>query len=386
MASIILFATLVGFKVYFGIFAAIGTCLVILVEMLKTFSHFSKGSFLKRVQLTLKTHFIHILFVALFAIISAFIYFPVNKASGGLFYAPLAWPKLFLGSDALDFRLWWLRQQVYEANHNVPGMLLLTATAIFICLVSVYGTRLLGFFCWQRIAKHISLQLYVFFFPAIILFTLFGLFTLQTSGLFNVFNFFAVATVGLGLFSAIICHELWQSKKILSRIALGLLVIVTLPRSLNEIYLILNKYATNHYDYIFSFQEIEALQAIKNKTPQNTVIQSSLYNENDRYTPYVSFFSDRSTYLSGDRLLETHNQPFENRKAGLIFIFDAADSYEFAQRVTQRKIDILYLVKRSNHTEDLHFPISSSYWYTLFENDGALVIARKDQPSIDVHK
>jgi hypothetical protein len=374
LLSIIFFSTLVGFKVYFGIFAAIGMSFVVALQFLQSLFYPSKKPLLKKLAKAVSAHRFSFFMIGLFALLSAVIYFPTNKSSGGLFYAPLEWPKLFLAQDALDFRIWWLRQQVYEAHNNTRGIFLLNSLAVFICLVSVYGTRLLGFFRWKKIASQISWQLHLFFLSGIIIFTLLGLFTLQSSGLFNVFNFFSVAAVGLSIFSAVICYNLSQSKKVFSYFLLAIIVLITLPRSFHEIFSIYKKYADNKYDYIFTFKEIEALQIIRKNTPQDAIVQSSLYNENERYTPYVSFFSDRRTYLSGERLLETHNQPYKERVEDLRYIFNSHNYEELDLRARDKGINILYLVKRSTHAEDLSFTLQKDNKSILFENDTAVVL------------
>src|SRR5260221_8897115 len=156
-------------------------------------------------------------------------------------------------------------------------------------------------------------QIYLFFFPPILLFTWLGLYTLQVSGLFNVFNFFAVAAVGLSLFSAFLLNEAWSSKKRILKILVILFVVVTLPRPIFEVVSRVQAYATNHYDQMIPNEEVTGLVLIQKQTPANTVVQSELSNENDQKAPYVSFFSNRPTYLSGTGLLASNNRPVADR-------------------------------------------------------------------------
>src|SRR5579859_3194881 len=233
----VLFGCLVGFKVYFGIFAGLG--LVFL-----TFAKIGKHVWTARKSFHWKTVFGKIwheekfffLMVGVFVVMSALIYFPVNKGAGGLFYSPLEWPKIFLGKDNIDWEVWWQRKMIYEAANNIPEIVLFDLIAIFICLVSVYGTRLVGLFPPRKLIRSLGWEHIAFLWPPSILFIFLGLYTLQNSGLFNVFNFFAVSTVVFALFAAFVMGELQERREKWTKILLVLVIVLTLPRPIHEVF------------------------------------------------------------------------------------------------------------------------------------------------------
>ena len=69
--------------------------------------------------------------------------------------------------------------------------------------------KLLKFLGWEKV---------LFFIPGLFLFHFLGLYTLQTAGGLNVFNFFVVGTVVLSLFSSFILGQLSESKKIFIKV------------------------------------------------------------------------------------------------------------------------------------------------------------------------
>lgn len=373
--TIILFATLAGFKIYFGIFAVLGFCLVVFGQLIQSFISSPNKKWLVKTQKTFHKHQNELFFLILFGIISAAIYFPANKSSGGLFYSPLEWPKIFMGPDGLNFREWWLRHQVYDAAHNYRNIIILDVGAIGICLISIYGTRLLGFLNWKKMIKLLGWEVYLFFFPTMLVFTWLGLYTLQHSGLFNVFNFFAVASVGLSLFSAFILDELQSSSKRIAHLCLIVFVILTVPRPLYEVVSISQAYLNNQSSQLISRSEIAALESVQQHTDPKAVIQA-YNNETDQKTPYVAFFANRSTYLSGDGLLTSHNQPIEDRIQGLKYLFGAHSSSELAARAKEKNIKLIYLHKVPTIASDLPYPIQNEDFRVLFENDQAKVLER----------
>ncbi len=376
--SVTLFATLAGFKIYFGIFAAIGVCLVVFGQFVQALFSQPKSNILQKVLATFQQQRFAILGVALFAVAAALIYFPANKSAGGLFYSPLEWPKIFMGPDGLNFREWWLRHQVYEEYHNLRNMIALDLFAIVVCLVSIYGTRLIGFLRWRKNIQQIGWEMYLFFFPGILFFTWLGLYTLQRSGLFNVFNFFAVASVGLSFFTAFWLGKLGESKNFLSKVILTVFVCLTLPRPLHEIFSLSQAYATNHYDLIIDNQEIEALRTIQNSTSATKIVQAHFNNENDRKTPYIAFFSNRSTYLSGEGLLASHNQPVDSRLLELKKMFLSPNGEAFTRSAKEKNISFVYLLKKNGQVDGISFPIDTQQLHPFFENDRVKILERSE--------
>lgn len=374
MVCVMLLAPLVGFKVYFGLFAAIGFTLIVIWKIILALYRSLKNKIsFKSIVSAIKSEYSALILLISFALLSAAIYFPPNKGAGGLFFAPLEWPRLILSPSSLDLEGLWLRRQVYNAAGNFKVVLAYDALAIIITLISIHGTRLLGFIPNKKLYKNLHLDGILFFFPSIFLFTFLGFYTLQHSGLFNVFNFFVVSIVVLSLFAAFPLAEVTMKKNFWAKVFIVIFILTTVPRVLFEI----TQLATveKRADYkLISNDELEALTYLRNHTDFDSVVQSHPMNYLDSDTPYVSFFANRSTYFSGGGLLATHNQGTEERKQIINDIFVLRNAQDFANKLREYNIHFIYLLK--NKDQELLFQPLPLYLTTFYENNTVLVLKR----------
>lgn len=374
IVTILLFASLVGIKIYYGIFVILGLGLVTLFILITSVvKQIREHGVITSVYRTVVREKYLIISGVVLCIISSLIYFPVNKNAGGLGWYPLEWPKIFLGKDVIDGEGWWLRMQVYQSAHNVLGVFVFDSIAILISLVCIHGTRLLGVLPRRDLYKKISWEMIVFFFPGIIIFHILGFFTLQTSGGLNVFNFFVVATVVLSLLSGMVLDRYsFSLKKPVITAFLIIVVFVTIPRVVFEVTANI-KAALNpkNNSFLVSKDELDAFSFIRQNTPHDSIIQSHPENAQDYITPYVAFFSDRLSYLTGVNLQETHNQPLKERESKLKEVFSSKVPIDFFGQARAAGINLLYL--RKVDEERLIFPIDNDLITKLYENDSVVV-------------
>jgi hypothetical protein len=376
LLSVLFFAPLVGFKVYFGIFAALGFTLVVLGKIVVGFIKAKKErTFLKKSSSIIQKESVSVFLLLLFAAIASAIYFPPNASSGGLVYYPLEWPKLFLGQHNLDLREWWLRMQVYEEAGNIRNIIIYNTFAAIVGLICIHGTRLIGLFPHKNLFKLLGWQHMVFFLPGIILFQILGLFTLQKAGSFNVFNFFVVSTTVMALFTAYLMYALSQKKRIWATALVLVVVILTVPRAFYEINASAKTILTNTGGIITS-QELEALDYIRSNTPSNAIVQSHPMNKLDSMTTYVAYFSGRDAYISGIMMIESHGQPTDPLEQNLSKIFSLTDAKVFADEAKKAQIQYLYLHKTPE--QRLNFRVESSQFVKRFENNDVIILEIKD--------
>ncbi len=262
--------------------------------------------------------------------------------------------------------------QFYDANRNYIGIFILDFIAIAITLISIHGTRLLGFLPNLKLLKFLGWQKALFFIPGLLLFHFLGLYTLQASGGFNVFNFFVVGTVVLSLFSAFTLGQLSESKKIFVKIFLIVFIILTVPRVIHEITYNLNNYKTHADSYTLSNDELLALKYIDMHAPKSAIVQSHPNNEKDYSVGYLATFSKRSTYLSGVVFLETRNQKIGNRKIDLQKMFEEDSIEKFVSQAKAKKISYIYLQKVPQ--QNLKFSPDESLLKTVYENKFVVVM------------
>jgi len=373
LLTIAFFAPVVGFKVYFGMFACLGLCLIVSWKVLRDWiSGLRTKSVLAATTRTLQNHLSSFLVLGICGVIALSIFLPPNRNAGSLFWSPLEWPKLFLSRDQLDLQDWWLRKQVYEAAGNTKAIVALDAVAIGICLLAVYGTRLIGLSATVTWRKQLPLELWLFLIPGTLLFTLLGLYTLQTSGLFNVFNFFAVASVPLALLSSIVTWQLWNQRRIWGKLSVLILMCLSLPRIGYHAVQALQDQVEFHYQELYSLSELEALVFLRDHTPTGAVVQSHTRNYLDQNTPYLSFFSNRPTFLTGVGMLQSHNQPIQSRKLELDQIISSTSSLELSNLLKAHGIEYFYLQKKPDQL--LGFSIEPSNMEIVFENETVVIL------------
>jgi hypothetical protein len=371
--TILFFSVMVGIKVYFGLFAIFGFGLVIFIKLAQRFfaevktknllESFKASIFYEKQSIVLS-------FVLLLS--AALIYLPPNKSSGGLGYYPLEWAKIFIGPGVLNWGDWWLRHQVYDAHNNIRGKLFLDTIAVIITLICVHGTRLIGLVPSKSLYKKLGIEKILFFVPGAIIFHILGMFTLQQSGGFNVFNFFVVATVILSLFSAVVLEHIGFHKKNVFVWLLTIIIItITIPRVAYETYAYGTKYINKDVSAIKQ-EELDAFTFIRNNTPPDSIVQSHPLNPYDRQTPYVSYFSYRLTYLSGVGMQETHNQPLDKKKKVLDDLFLKTDHPQtFTTNATRLGVDYIYMRKVAD--EKLPFSIDTNLMKPVFENKAVVI-------------
>ncbi len=362
-----LFSSLVGYKVYFGIFAGMGLGFVVMGKLFSALFRKSRQTINEKIR----SEFFSILLLILFAIVALAIYLPANSASGGLLYYPLEWPKIFLGQNNLDVRVWWLRMQVYEQAGNIRNIIIFNAYAVIVTLVCIHGTRFIGFLPQKKLYKLLGFEHMLFFIPGIITFHILGLFTLQAAGSFNVFNFFVVSTTVMAFFSAYVLYELTLRNTLWANVVILVIVLLTLPRPIYELYAVGNSIKKNDAAAI-STREIDAMDYIRQNTSPNDIVQSHPKNILDSRTPYVAYFTNRQTYLSGITMIESHGQNITRLKLELNNLFELKDVNEFAKLAKENNISYLYLQK--NTEQELPFSFDPPLFSRVYENDEIHVI------------
>jgi hypothetical protein len=252
---------------------------------------------------------------------------------------------------------------------NQPRLFILSVEAIAITLVSVYGTRILGFFPTKAVRKFLGYEKMLFVFPTVILFQFLALFTLQRSGGLNVFNFFIVSVIFLALNSAIILATLKNGMVV---VLLGtVFLMLTIPRVVYELNSYFNGIHNGSLIETIPSSELQALLYVREKIPQNAIVQASPFNSRDHTVSYVAYLSDHYSYVSGEGYLESHNQPFQGRERRLKDIFNREDTDLYARQLRRLHISYLYLLKDSPETSKF---IGAAGLKTVYENDKAVIL------------
>ncbi len=280
------------------------------------------------------------------ALLAAAIYLPPNSGSGGLNWYPLEWVKLMIGPQNLDWKDLNYRIAIAQYYNDSVKLALYNTIAIITTLLCIHGTRLVGLLFTPKMAKKIGCKFYVAALGAMLLFTFLGMTTLQQSGSFNVFNFFASSLTLFALLGAFWAAYLWESKHIVLRILVVIACVLTVPRGIYETNKILTSYRQGTDVVTISKDEIEALSYIKTNAPKDAVVQAHMDNSFERQTTYVSYFANRQVYIGGQSVLETHNQPTAPREEEMRLLFASTDPNLLSSKLKEKGISYLYVRKQ----------------------------------------
>ncbi len=341
-------AFMFGYKVYFGLYAY---CFVMLWAVVS----YGREALTKR--LVIKDFLIFMLATALSLVLAFCIYTPPNKQAGGLFWAPLAWPKILLGQQYLNWNEWWLRMQVYEEAGSWKGLGAIYLSASLICLIGIGGTRLIGLISLPHVlTSQVTKNWWMTNFIASLAFFFVVMNFLQISGGANTFNFFILSLIVWGWFSGIIMGEVvshWSKKKY---VIVALIIILTsVPRPLQEVWLWYKSYTQAEGSFVLQASEFEALSALR--TMPEGVFVSSPHDTQDFYeTPYRSFFANKPSFLSGLGILKSHNQSIADREAYVKLLFNQQDWQSFRDMLASK--DITYVFLSTQALQQLRFASS----------------------------
>lgn len=312
-------ATLVGFKVYFGLAVGVGLGTVLLFKFIwEIFKQLRAKKKVKLIEIV-KEYIPHLIIIGLTSLIGAVIYFPTNASAGGMFYAFLFWPKEFLGFTKLNWNEWWLRLQVYQAAKNYKALFVWYSLAASIFYFAIFHIRLLGTLVFfKKFRQKVQIEELIFLVITSLVFIFVGTNFLQSSGGANSFNFFVVALAMLAPLTAVV---LGSFKNRLIRVLVVVLLIVTSVQGIALQFFFWRNYYQGHNSYVYTAAHQETLSYLRD-LDKPVRLQMHQGNHIGSNSPYLYFFTGQESYLNGIQILESHNQKIEDRLANVEEIFN----------------------------------------------------------------
>ncbi|OGM60632.1 hypothetical protein A2892_01130 [Candidatus Woesebacteria bacterium RIFCSPLOWO2_01_FULL_39_10b] len=323
----VLVGVLVGFKVYLGIFYAFGFSILFLYYLLK-----------KKLVMLIP--------MATASIIAITVFFPTNKNAGGLFYVPFSWPRHYFAQGTASNLQWHLKEQVFKEHNNVPRLAILYTQMSLLFIIITLGTRVLGVFGVLRLGKYLSTPMSLFLLVPTIIFTLIPIFTLQKSGLYDNFNFLAVAGLIYSLFTSLFLSEFCIKirKKIIGYLCVAIFVILTLPRPISDALHFYNLFELKSGHFMNS-SDLHFFENINKLTNYNDVILADPENSLNKYSPYLASMTDTKFYFSGDGIIQAHGIDTTGMRENLERIISSGfsrtilDEYEIDYILLRRDIE-----------------------------------------------
>ena len=337
---------------YVGIFALFGVLVLFIYNLLK--------KDLKFVAL-----------LSLVFIISATIYFPVNRNAGGLYFAGFYLFENFIVQPWMMLHRLELARRIYLEHKSYLRVIQYELIYIFIFIITVFGTKLLGFLQTKKSLSLLPKELNIFLIAGIMVSLVVGFFFQQKSGGVNTFNFLVSVFIIGSIYSALACSFFFEKIKNKAKFILIVIVILlTVPRVLYQTVLNIQNIIKPNYLMVDN-NELEAIKYIRDKTEKNAVIMVNYEKfKLDAKSPYISFLADRQMFLSGlVHALSDHGIDFSDRIAVVDQVLNSKDSRKVARLLKQNSIDYLYL-----HPSDTLATDSAYFLQTVFQNYKAKLV------------
>ena len=291
----IILGSLIGFKVYTGIFALVGLA-------------FLSAYYLLRKDFKMLIPPILALFLALI------IYLPVNDSAGGLYFTGTWRFENYVVQPEFGQERLSLAMQIFKDHNNWIRIIQYDLIFFSIYILSVFGTKSIGLFQSKKSLSLLPREINIFLISGIIVSALAGFFFQQASGGANTFNFIVSIFIIGSIYSALSIYY-WLGK-VGTKTKLFLIFIIlllTIPRVIHRWTLNFNQLKKSQY-FVVSSEELQAFEYIKkNASLTSYVLVDDRTFAMDGYSPYISFLINRPIYLSGKGILESHGVVFSDR-------------------------------------------------------------------------
>lgn len=345
--AMFMLGSLVGFKIYTGIFALIGLAFLGLYFL-------TQKSFQKVI-------------IILFAFLaSAIMYIPVNVNSGGLYFTGFYLFENFIVQPWLMLDRLELARRIYLDHHSWLRVIQYEAIFFLIFTFCVFGTKLIGLIQTKKSLSFFPKEINIFLISGIIVSSIAGFFFQQYSGGANTFNFlvsvFIIGSIYSTLGISYFLEKIGNKGKIL---IIVVIVVLTVPRVLYQVIVNVSD-ITERKGFFIDNYELESVKYIREKTLDNAMIMVNYEKfKADADSPYISFLTNRAMFLSGLRTeLEGHGIDYSKRKAIVDELLSSTDSARVATLLQQSSIDYLYL----SPSDIVIATVSAEFTKTVFQN------------------
>lgn len=342
----IIFGTLVGFKIYTGLFALTGLAFVSLYFFTK-----KRFSMLIPVVIALFISLIYILIV--------------NKGAGGLHFTGFwRFENFMLHKDLAISKLEYIRLARLQTGDYLSAVALeILFIAIFFTFL--YGTVNLGLIQTKKSLKLFPVELNIFLMSAIIISLIAGSFFVQTTGAANTIQFIISVFIIGAIYTALSLY-FWTEKVkgFLKIILIVSIFLLTLPRAFHEgAENLIN--IEKQRGFNIDNQTLNSLSYLKLKTPQNSKIIIDPWMSEEEVFMYITFLSDRPIFLSGAGVMRDHGQDTHQREGVVNDIYNSKNSALVHDLLLKNNINYIYLTKDSGYKNNLKMDFLSP----IFEND-----------------
>ncbi len=345
----IIMGTLIGFKVYVGIFALLG---IVAIGILNLF----------------RKDYKYLLLAIASVLISAILYFPVNRGAGGLYFTSFWFFENFIVQPYLGLERLELARVIFRDDGKILKSLFFELIFIALTVFSLFGTKLIALMQFPASARLLPKNLHIFLIAGIVPSLVAGFFFQQTSGGSNTFNFLVNALTAFSIYVASVMTIVSSLKKV--GIAITILVIgMTIPRVAYETYASIKRISTDEI-YYFTNNEVEAMRFLKNQ-PQGLTFVDHKHFAMDEVSPYIRFYTSQPMFASGIGILESHGVKLDQKKKIALVIEEGEDATLSARMLANNKIS--YILTGTRNPQLLY--TGNMYADVIFKNSEITIFA-----------
>lgn len=329
LITAVIIGSLVGFKVYTGIFALIGM-------------GFMGSYFLIKKDIKM---IIPLIFAGLLSLI---LYLTVIGTAGHLSFNGLWRFEDFIVHKDLGLQRLELARLIFLNDYKYLQVALFEMFFIAVYFAFLFGTTNLALMQTRSSLKLFPQELNIFLISGLVTTLGMGLFFIQNPGGANTIQFIMGGFLIAGIYAALACYWLTTKLKTYTKyFVVSIIVAFTISRGLFEV--IGNIRSISHAEGLkIDANEIEALNYINTSIDKDSVIMLSEWMSEEEIFLYISFLGDRPVFLTGAGVLRDHGFDTTGKKAVVSQVLNSDDLELVRVLVSENKINYLYLPQEVN--------------------------------------
>jgi hypothetical protein len=353
----IVMGSLISLKVHVGFFVLAGFALLALYFLLKRD--------IKMVIPLITT-----------AIISLFLYLPVNSGAGGFYYTGFQTFENFIVQPWMNLDRLELARIIYANHHNILRVIQYEIIFILLYIIAIFGTKIIGLVQSKKSLQLLPKELHIVLLGGITCSLPLGLFFQQSSGGPNSFNFLVSIFIIGSIYTALACcYWLQKTNRVLRYLLIVIIVLLTLPRIFFETSVNIQA-VSQQKGFLIKSSTLDGFNYLKNNAPKNSIIAIKPVNFKFDYdeAPYISIFTNRGEFLAGIGPTKDHGIDMTKRTRDLNFIFQSKDCDKVKNTLAQNRINYIILSQVNNNLACLK---TDNFLTKVYENNAVLILQFK---------
>lgn len=276
------------------------------------------------------------------AMVSAAVYLPVNRSAGFPIIVPFYMAQMFAAQKNIGIDTLLLRLDVYRQHGNALRIIQMNVWMLVLFLIGQFGIRTVGWLGIRKALREHPPGVGIFLVCTLIGSLLIGTLVIQPVAGADIFNMYLVTSFILWLLTLFVVAQIRFHPSIIV-LCFIILFAVTLPR---WVYKTQMDWSTiGQSKPAIPAEELQVFQFIKTNTDGKSVVAVFNNGQWDAMYPYVSIFTERDMYLSGQTILGRHGVPYEKRQEVINRAHVLSDGGQVRAILKEQGIDVVLFLK-----------------------------------------